>query len=192
MSEEWKWIEGYEGLYQVSDHGRIKSFRKHKEGYVLSTKNQKGDYLRICLFNKDNERWSTSIHRLVAKTFVGHIPTGWDVHHIDGNRQNNSATNLAIIPPNEHYTETLQMGQRITKGMVHYNRFVRPREIKQLTDDGVCIATYPNAKEAGLATGICSRNILQVASKTAFGINGRTRKQAGGYVWKFASEGADA
>lgn len=124
MSEEWKWVKGYEGLYMVSD----------------------------------------------------------------GCKQNNVASNLEIIQPREHRKETKKMKPQITNGMVTYNRFVRPREIHQYTADGVCIASYPNAKEAGLATGICSRNILQVASGTPYNSKGKTRKQAGGFIWKFKKE----
>ena len=188
MTEEWKWISGYSGLYMVSNLGRIKSFRKHSDGYVLSTKNCKGDYLRINLYDSNRIRVTKGIHVLVASAFIGEIPSGWQVHHIDGNKQNNEVSNLAIVCPLEHREETKRMHPQIVTGMVNYNRYVRTRKVQQYTTDGVFIAAYPNAKEAGLATGVCSRNILQVASSTPYNAKGNTRKQAGGYVWKFTEE----
>lgn len=185
MSEEWKWVEGYEGLYKVSNLGRIKSYHKHKNGYILSIQNQNGDYLRVVLLNINKVRKSFAVHAVVASTFVGQIPAGWQVHHIDGCKQNNIASNLEIIQPKEHRKETKKQNPQITDGMVNYNRFIRPKVVLQYTLDGVFVASYPNAKEAGFATGICSRNILQVASETPYNTTGKTRKQAGGYVWRF-------
>lgn len=188
MIEAWKWIRGYEGIYMISRSGAIKSFRKHKDGYILSNRNSKGDYLRINLYDRNGRRESTSIHLVVAKTFIGEIPKGYQVHHIDGNKQNNAVSNLEIIHPVAHRQETKKAHPQIESGMVNYNRFVRPKAVFQYSLDGKFIASYPNAKEAGIATGICSRNILQVASKTPYGNNGKIRSQAGGYVWKFENE----
>lgn len=189
MNEEWKWVEGYEGLYMVSSLGNAKSFRKHKGGYILSIKNANGDYLRINLFDANGARKTIGIHVLVAKTFIGEIPAGWQVHHIDGNKQNNAVFNLEIVRPQDHRTETKRMNPQIETGMVNYNKYVRPREVLQYTLDGILVASYPNAKEAGLATGVCHRNILQVAAETPYNEKGSTRRQAGGYVWKFAKKG---
>jgi len=188
MSEEWKWISGYEGLYMISSLGRIKSFRKHTDGYVLSIKNRKGDYLRINLYDSNKIRITKGVHVLVARAFIEEPPPGWQVHHIDGNKQNNAVSNLEIVCPKDHRVETKRMHPQIVTGMVNYNRYVRTREVQQYTVDGAFIASYPNAKEAGFATGVCSRNILQVASSTPYNAKGSTRKQAGGYVWKFSEK----
>ena len=58
----------------------------------------------------------------------------------------------------------------------------------QYTDDGYFVAEYANAKIAEKYTGVCSRNILQVANKETFNEKGAIRKQAGGYVWRFGNE----
>lgn len=188
MIEEWKWIKNYEGIYMVSSLGRVKSFREHKDGYILSNKNQTGDYLRVNLYDKNRRLTTKGIHVLVASAFIGDIPAGHQVHHIDGNKQNNAVSNLSIVHPRDHRAETLKTRPQILSGMVTYNKHVRPKEIQQYTIDGILVASYPNAKEAGLATGVCARNILQVARGTPFNTNGNTRKQAGGYVWKFKKE----
>ena len=124
----------------------------------------------------------------VARAFIGEIPKGYHVHHKDGNKQNNVVTNLEIIHPYEHSIETIKHNKKILEGLNDYNRYQRPKRIRQYTLDGKFLAEYVNGEVASVMTGICHRNILQVASRTPFNSKGNIRKQAGGYVWKFADE----
>lgn len=189
LEEEWKWVDGFEGLYQVSNFGRIKSFKKTDGGYILSNQNANGDYLRIVLTHKStNMRKSIGIHVLVAEHFIGERPKGFHVHHKDGNKQNNLVSNLEYIHPKEHRKETEKTHPQIITGIVNYNKKEKPVPIRQYTKDGDYIAEYANSEIASRITGICRRNILQVASRTPFNSKGSVRKQAGGYVWKFANE----
>ena len=71
--------------------------------------------------------------------------------------------------------------------MNHYNKYVKPKEICMFDLDGYYLASFPNAKTAEKITGVCSRNILQVASHTEYK-KGMTRSQAGGYIWKYRDE----
>ena len=88
--EIWKDIEGYEGRYQVSAWGRV---RNAQTGDVITPyKNHKG-YLKVTL-SKDRVRGKFRVNRLVAMAF---IPNPYDfpqVNHKDGNKENNSYTNL--------------------------------------------------------------------------------------------------
>lgn len=87
MDEEWKWIKSFEGQYQISNYGRVKSFKKTEGGYILSNQNATGDYLRIVLRNSvTNKKKSIAIHQLVAEHFIGDRPQGYQVHHKDGNK----------------------------------------------------------------------------------------------------------
>lgn len=187
LKEQWEWISGYEGIYQISSYGRLKSFKKCKEGYILSEQNKNGWYLTVNLFDAKGNRSTKRIHRLVAETYIGDIPTGYQVHHKDGDKQNNHVENLEIIHPVDHRKETEIEHPQIITGMNNYNKFERPTRIQQFDLDGHFIAEYANAKIASHFTGVCSRNILQVASKDEYK-PGKTRKQAGGYVWKFKEE----
>lgn len=188
MLEEWKWVQGYEGLYQISNKGRVKSFLKYDEGYILSNKNEQGDYLSIILRNKYTKtQKSTRIHVLVAQHFIGDIPKGFHVHHIDGNKQNNVVTNLQIIHPKAHRKETEISHPQIVTGMNNYNKYKRPKHIVQYDMDGHFIAEYANGEIASRLTGVCQRNILQVANGEEYK-PGKVRSQAGGYIWKFAEE----
>lgn len=81
--------------------------------------------------------------------------------------------------------ETIKKNKNVIKGMNDYNRYVKPKRVKQYTLDGVYLAEYVNCEIASRMTGICQRNISQVASKEPYNSKGNVRKQAGGYVWEF-------
>ena len=158
-----------------------------KDGYILSTKNSKGWYFTVIL-KKDGKMFTKRIHVLVAESFIGKVPKGFHVHHKDGNKQNNCVENLEIIHPCKHWQETLKQNNNVIQGLNNYNRYSKPRKIQQFSLDGHYLAEYVNSEIAGRMTGVCQRNILQVANKTPYGKNGNIRKQAGGYIWKFADE----
>lgn len=190
MTEEWRWIKGYEGTYQISNMGRIKSFLSDKEnGHIRSMVNKNGWYFTINLYNKGDRKHSRTlrIHRLVYEAFVGEVPKGFHIHHKDGNKQNNRLDNLELLHPSDHASESASHTNSINK-LVEYNTQIKPKRIQQLTMSGVFLAEYANATVAQEFTGVCQRNILQVASKTPYGKNNKTRKQAGGYIWQYANE----
>ena len=188
MDEEWKWVSGFEGVYQISNLGRLKSFKKYSDGYVLSNKNEKGGYLSVILFDQvQKKRRCARIHVLVAESFIGEIPHGHHVHHIDDNKQNNVVSNLEIIHPKNHRKETEITHPQIVTGMSNYNKYERPKHILQYDMENHFIAEYANAEIASRLTGICQRNILQVANCEEYK-PGKVRKQAGGYIWKIKEE----
>lgn len=97
--EEWKDIEGFEGLYQISTFGRVKSLvgwvgNKNIKKYIhrekiLKTKPKKNGYLVVTLRYQNVIKYK-SIHRLVAKTFLPNLNNYPVVNHIDGNKTNNN------------------------------------------------------------------------------------------------------
>ena len=93
-SEIWKEIEGYEGSYQVSSLGRVKSFMKYKDGRILKCRPNRGGYLRVDL-HLDGKVKTVNIHRLVCESFcVREQPHFNTCDHIDGDNQNNRCENL--------------------------------------------------------------------------------------------------
>lgn len=185
MNEIWKDVKGFEGLYQISNLGNIMSLRYNK---VLSRKASNGDYITAVLFDGNGNKRNVRIHVLVAENFIKDIPKGYQVHHKDENKQNNMVENLEIVSPKEHHKLTLKEHPNLIDGMVYYNKYTKCKSVLQYSLDGKLIAEYPNCKEASKATGVCHRNILQVASKTPFNSKGNVRKQAGGFVWKYKDE----
>ena len=182
--EVWKDVDGFEGVYQISNLGRLKSFRDKTDGKILSNKNKKGDYFSVILRKGDKVK-STRIHRLVAEAFIPNPDNLHQVHHKDGNKQNNCVDNLEWVSEREHHFITRKQNPNVIRGLVNYNRFIRPKKIQQYSLNGELLAEYNNGKEAYLKTGVCARNIIQVASKTPYNQKGNVRKQAGGYIWKY-------
>lgn len=99
VKEEFKTIQGYEGLYEISNIGNVKSLPKFKgNGYyteekILKPKLDKYGYYAVCL-RKNNKNIYTTIHRLVAGAFIDNTNEYKIVNHIDGNKQNNEYLNL--------------------------------------------------------------------------------------------------
>ena len=90
MKEIWKDIIGFEGIYEISNLGRI---RRIKTGRILSTRRSDGWYITVTLY-KDKKKYGKLLHRLVAETFVPNPYNLPEVNHIDEDKINNRADNL--------------------------------------------------------------------------------------------------
>ena len=184
MAEEWKDIEGFFGLYKISDKGRLMS-NLSGSWRIMSVINSKGGYLSVVLRNGD-KRKSKKIHQLVYEAFIGPCDSCSHIHHINGDKQDNRVENLMALSPKDHISEHLRSNPKRVEAMIFYNKHVKTKKVIQKDLDGVFIAVYDNCKDASDATGVCLRNIHQVASKTPYNKKGFTRKQAGGFIWEFA------
>lgn len=192
LTEEWKSIEGFEGIYEISNQGRLKSFKKNKDGLVLQNTNPKGGYFSVVIIYKEKTLY-TRVHRLVALHFIeNNCIDKKHVNHIDGNKQNNVVSNLEWVTPRENLMHSIGINPNQLKGMIYKNQFEKPKKLVQLNLKGEFIAEFDNSKIANDNTGICARNILQVASKDVYKINNEgkclTRKQAGGFIWKYKQD----
>lgn len=184
--EIWKDIKDWEGIYRISNKGRLASNKSGKWN-VLSNVNSKGGYFSVVLKYNGKKRYAR-IHRLVYETFVGVIPNGkrYHIHHKDGNKQNNILENLELVDCSIHHSIHIKENHHLIEGMIRYNKYEKTNPISQFDLNGNFIKTYLNGKDASDATGVCQRNILQVANKEPFNKKGNIRKQAGGFIWRFA------
>lgn len=111
MQEIWKPIQGYEGLYEVSNLGSIKSLQKRIGGrrdpitvirdLILTPCNNGHGYMTVCLA-KDGKRKSYYVHRLVAEAFCDKNGKGDHINHKDHDRANNDAANLEWVTAKEN------------------------------------------------------------------------------------------
>ena len=177
MDEKWRPVEGFEGLYEVSSFGRLKSYKETSTGKILSTINAKGDYIKVVLQGIGKKRKSISMHRLVAQTFLPNSKGLKVVNHIDGNKQNNVVSNLEWCSQKYNVRESMRLHPEQNEPIKKYNAS-RTIPVAQYTKSGEFIRMFKSAEEAANELGICERNIRQVASGTAH------RKTAGGFVWK--------
>lgn len=108
MEETWKDVVSYEGIYQVSNLGRIKSVpRKDRRGHPWSGRIMKPDitangYCQI-LLSKDGVKEKRYVHHLVMESFVGTRPDGKQVNHINGDKTDNSIVNLEYCTSSENH-----------------------------------------------------------------------------------------
>lgn len=97
MTERWATVAGYEGRYEVSDFGRVRSLpRKFQPaGKVLRTRPHRDGYRTVALYDGVGNAKTLLVHRLVALAFLGAAPDGLpDINHDDGNKVNNHFKNL--------------------------------------------------------------------------------------------------
>ena len=114
--EIFKDVIGYEGMYQVSNLGNVKSLERYNEKlkcYIKEKdKNKSIDtsgYYAVSLW-KNNIGKSARVHRIVAESFIGEIPQDMQVNHIDGVKTNNNLTNLEIVTRSENILHAYRTG----------------------------------------------------------------------------------
>ncbi len=104
MTEQWRPVIGYEGLYEVSDLGRVKNIaagQGRQPGKVLKASPHKQGY-RLVGLNQSGKRQTFKVHVLVARAFLGPCPTGMEVNHKDGLKHRNDLTNLEYLTPKQN------------------------------------------------------------------------------------------
>jgi hypothetical protein len=144
MEEIWKPVVGYEGHYEVSSHGRVRSLDRRCT-YKPSKKNGKvrtdfligrmckqidqGYYFTVWLHKEGSRRFY--VHRLVLEAFVGSCPTGMECRHLDGNSRNNYAVNLAWGTHDENEADKTKHGTRFG-GDTHPMRKISSDLVKEI------------------------------------------------------------
>lgn len=174
--EIWKNIKGYEGCYQVSNMGRIKSLsRKVWNGKtyfwtserILRPGIDRDGYLLVNL-SKNGKAKTEKVHRLVAKTFIPNPENKEAVNHIDEDPSNNKLENLEWATVSENNNHGWH-NKRSSKS--------RSKAILQLSLDGEFLQEYQSATIAAKKLEMCRISISNC-------LNGRT-STAGGYKWRY-------
>lgn len=117
LVENWRPIVGYEGLYEVSDLGRVKRTGKGRgamPGHVLTPRitSRTNQYLRVTL-NKGGKIRPHRVHGLVLAAFIGPRPTGLEIDHINNNKQDNRLCNLEYVTSSENKLRAYRAGVRV-------------------------------------------------------------------------------
>lgn len=103
MIEEWRDVKDYQGKYQVSNLGRIKSLnynKTKKEKILIEVENGKG--YKTVLLSKNGKKIRFYVHRLVYTAFVGVITDGYQIDHINNNKTDNRLQNLQLLTSSEN------------------------------------------------------------------------------------------
>lgn len=130
-TEIWKDIPGFEGRYQVSDQGSVRSIQDNHGNYYERSRatwiSSKG-YRYVQLFIKD-KRHNVSVHHAVASTFIPNPDQKRTVNHIDGNKLHNHVSNLEWATYQENLTHAHVMG--LAKGQTHWKGKKQPKAISK-------------------------------------------------------------
>lgn len=176
MEEIWKDITGYEGLYQISSLGNVKSLFDNngkRRDHILSGGNDADGY-KIVLLYKDRKRSTKKVHRLVAEAFIPNPNNYPQVNHKDENKSNNYADNLEWC--------TLLYNIRYGTGIRRHGLKIKGKyNNTKLCKKVICIETgtvYPSAAEAGRQLNIASTHIIRAIREK--------NRTAGKYHWNYA------
>lgn len=176
MDEIWLPLKGYEGLYAISNFGRLYSYpRHHCKGGFIGHLNKETGYI-MTKVSKNGYKFACGLHYLVYTTFIGSVPKGYYVNHIDENKENNSVWNLNLLTPKEN-SDFGTRNERIIETRNKNKSYTSEKAVLQYTIDMELVAEYKSTMEAERKTGFDNANIGRCC-------NGK-QKQHKGYVWKW-------
>lgn len=173
MEEIFKDIYGYEGLYQISNLGRVKSlnYNKTRKEKILKYRKHRYGYLMVVLF-KDGKRKEILVHRLVAQAFLPNLDNLPQVNHKDENKTNNCVENLEFCDAkyNSNYGTR---NERVAKALTGAYNTKKSKPV-------MCIETgviYQSTNEVQRQLGFSRGNISQCC-------NGK-KNTSYKYHWKY-------
>lgn len=182
MNEIWKDIRGFEGIYQVSNKGRVRSLDRiiHQPGkfggdtihiypgkLLVLGRNPRG-YLHIDLHYKQRiERHS--VHRLVALHFLPLVEGKPFINHLDSNPENNTVENLEWCTQSENIQYAYDTGRKVPP---------HQRPIGQYTEDMKLIKVWESSAQIG-------REIPNLSRENVLKVCWGQRKHAGGFRWAY-------
>ena len=181
MVELWKDVCGFEGLYKVSNLGRVSSCHytnhKGKKPIILKSTLSSTGYRHVQLY-KNKKAYTVNVHRLVATAFIENPDDKPEVNHIDGNKSNNSVTNLEWVTTVENRQHALKTGLWESAPMRGRTGANNPnsKPIIQYNLNGEFIRLWCGTSEAARSI---NRN-PSVISGCLCGNN----KTGAGYIWK--------
>ena len=178
MEEIFKDIKGYEGLYQVSNFGKIFSFPKYKhKGKFLKFFTSKKGYLYVGL-NKNKRQKTHLVHRIIGEHFVLNPLNFPEINHIDGNKQNNYANNLEWATSSQNQIHAFKHGLQIItekhresarkigkiNGLKNKGKSLSTRKLNELQDAEI-IKRFLNGESSSFLAreyGVSKKTILNI------------------------------
>lgn len=133
MSEQWRPIAGYEGLYEVSDQGQVRRSAPGKGtrvGKVLCPQRHPRGYRMVALSCQGKQRYYL-IHRLVSEAFLGPIPDDREVNHRNGHKADNRLVNLEYVTQSGNTQHALALGL-IPTGERHYRSILTGEQVQAI------------------------------------------------------------
>ena len=173
--ETWLPVKGFEGLYEISDLGRVKSLPRNygygiiKGETILRQKKDRG-YCRVALCCS-GEKQFYQVHRLVAEAFIPNPDNLPVVNHMDENKANNCVGNLMWCTHREN-SNWGNCRNKISNGV--------SKPVQQLSKQNEPIKTWKSMSDAARETGVCLSEISKCTRNHHL--------SAGGYKWRYSNE----
>lgn len=177
VSEEWRPIVGFEGFYEVSNAGRIRSVdhllesktdsigrkmpAKSIKGRMISQRLHQFGYFVVTL-SKNGNRYTRTVHKLVAEAFFGVRKSGDVVRHLDGNPQNNNVSNLAYGSQKQNMQDAIKHGT-VERGEQRYNAKLSNDDILKMKSD---IANGMRSVDVSKKYGVSQIYVCKVINNT--------------------------
>ena len=165
MREEWRQIEGAFDGYMVSSLGRVKGVRKP----LLGQHDNGIGYLQCKIKMKEGKPRFLKVHRLVAAAFVPNPENKPEVNHIDGNKQNNAASNLEWVTHGENIRKGWRNGQFENVREKAKTNGLAPRRVAVIRSDGVSFESQTAAADALGVSQSCISDVLRGKQDTCKG-----------------------
>ena len=169
MKEIFRDIKGFEGLYQISNFGNVKSLKRN---IILKPSSNGKGYLHIILY-KNRKSKVSRIHRLVAQAFIPNPENKPQVNHIDGNKRNNNVNNLEWVTNSENQKHAFRLHLQTNVG----NNNPRVRKINQYDLDGNFIKTWNSIYDITKELNINRSSIWRCCT-------GKYKKSHN-YIWRY-------
>lgn len=179
MQEIWKDIEEFEGIYQVSNFGNVKSlnYNHTSKPKLLKLKSHHSGYKMVMLC-KNGKHTNKTVHSLVANAFIENPQNLPCVNHKDGVKSNNNVSNLewATVSDNAIHSIHVLGHNGYLQTLVKGEKHPTARPVLQYSKNGTFIKRYETISQASIETKLCFNTI----SDSARGLK-KSRK----YIWKF-------
>lgn len=186
--EEWRPIVGFEGHYEVSNKGNVRSLdrtvfelngkrKRYIKGIILKPSKDKDGYSFVRLHTQGKGYTSFKVHRLVALTFIQNQNNLPCVNHIDFNRSNNSVENLEWCSSKQNYEHSRRAGRIHTNKGMRGKAWKSTRLLLMFDLEGNYIRSFYGAREAANFLGF--KSFVNIYSY----LSGK-RKNAYGHLWK--------
>lgn len=188
MKEEWKPVIGYEGLYEVSNMGRVKSLKRavwYNNGYyktvpekILKAWKNKDGYLQVGL-HKDGKSKLYYVHRLAAEVFLDNPQNLPVINHRDENKSNNVVSNLewcSVFYNNTYKDRAKKAGKKTSEKLINNTKL--SKAVFGINKVSGLILEFPSAREAGRVLGINQSHITKCCKGKY--------KSIGGFYWYYA------
>lgn len=185
--EIWKPITGYEGLYEVSDLGRVRGLNRivkksngynyNSKGRILRPRNKPNGYLFVSL-HKLCKPMNLFIHRIVAEAFIPNPEGKKTVNHKNGIKTDNRVENLEWTTYSENHLHSFRELHRISGSKGRSGALSKcSKPVVQFTKNGEFVAEYTGQYEAARKTGI-NRECISSCCRGVY-------KSAGGFIWRY-------